>query len=218
MAMDHVTTSHATPVPPRPQSRPPVTVAPAPRAERQMPSDHFQSSRTLAPAAAPQAAAPGGAEKLVGVANLGRLPHLFHLLAPVTNLFKGAGAKVTRSVQHLHHGLDAAKAAGGGFVARLGGPLSVIATGLSAVIAVMDIKHAVTVLKDPKATSHQKHLTVTQATLSGASGLTGILAAAGALGLALPFSIPVLLGISTVTGLASFAVSLFNRKSNHQGH
>lgn len=49
-------------------------------------------------------------------------------------------------------------------------------------------------------------------------GAAGLLAAAGALGLALPVGIPVLLRVSTVTGLASFAVSLLNRKSAHQGH
>lgn len=215
MAMDHITGSHATHLPQRPQSQPTVATPAAPAAAR-MPADHYQASR-MAPASqttAPQA----GAEKLVGVANIGRLPHLFHLLAPVTNLAKGTGAKVAQTAHHMHEGMLAAKAAGGSFVARLGGPLSVFATGLSAVIAVMDIRHAATVLKDPTATSHQKHLTVAQATLSGASGLTGILAAGGALGLALPFSIPVLLGVSTVTGLASFAVSLFNRRSNHQGH
>lgn len=214
MAMDHVTGSHATHLPPRPQGQSPAMTPAAPAAPR-MPSDHFQASSSAASAKATPAV---GAEQLVGVANLGRLPHLFHLLAPLTNLAKGTGAKVAQTAHHMHEGMLAAKAAGGSFVARLGGPLSVFATGLSAVIAVMDIRHAATVLKDPAATPHQKHLTVTQATLSGASGVTGLLAAAGALGLALPFSIPLLLGVSTVTGLASFAVSLFNRHSSHQGH
>lgn len=215
MAMDHISSaSHATHAPQRPQSRLAAVASATPASSQPMPADHYR------PSSQPVAAAPATprADQLVGVANLGRLPHLFHLLAPVTNLFKTTGAKVARTAHHVHDGMLAAKTAGAGFVARLGGPLSVIATGLSAVIAVMDIKRAATVLKDPKATEHQKHLTVAQATLSGASGLTGLLAAAGALGLALPFSIPLLLGVSTVTGLASFAVSLFNRHSNHQNH
>lgn len=257
----HPTAHAAKATPAKPTSAKPVTI------DWRMPSDRFQASepaptRDAAPAHEPAPThepAPAHASeeatepkqsgsKLAGLANLGRLQHGLHLLAPIGNLAKGAGkasrvagaldaAQVAshaghgldvakapgalgaaKIASHAGHGLDMAKGVSGGFLARLGGPLSAFATGLSAVVAVLDIKRAVGVLNDPKATSKEKTLTTTQAALSGASGAAGLLAAAGALGLALPFGIPALLTVSTVTGLASFVVSLFNRKSSHKGH
>lgn len=173
-----------------------------------------------------------------GVAGASKAVSVADTVVDAATLTKGASA-ATKAMAHADHVVDAAMvaktasgatnaaahaghvmdvASKGDFLARLGGPLSAIATGLSAVVAFFDIKKAIATRKDPQATSREKALTTTQAGLSGVSGVAGIVAGLGAAGLALPVSIPALLTVSTVAGLGSFVVSLFNRKGAHVGH
>lgn len=142
--------------------------------------------------------------------------------------------RVTGAAKALSHAddlVDAATAAKGasglaraagasapvGFVARMGGSLSAIATVLSSVVAFIDIKKAIATRHDPEATAREKTVTTLQAGLSGVSGAAGLVAALAAAGLALPVSIPALLSVSSVAGLGSFAVSLIDRLQNRSG-
>ncbi len=119
------------------------------------------------------------------------------------------GASLVRGASGVTRAAAAASRVG--FVARMGGALSAIATVLSSVVAFFDIKKAIAVRKDPEATSREKSVATLQAGLSGISGAAGLVAAVGAAGVALPVSIPALLTVSSVAGLGSFAVTLLDR-------
>lgn len=107
---------------------------------------------------------------------------------------------------------------GGRLVANMGGRIPVIGALLGGVIAVADARSSLKILNDPKATTTEKVVAGSQGGLSVISGVAGVgalgVAAAAAIGLTAPVSVPVLLAVAAVTGIASFALSFF-KKSAH---
>ena len=106
--------------------------------------------------------------------------------------------------------------AGSRFLQGMGGRIPVIGSVLGGIIAVADYRSSMQILRDPKATTGEKVVAGSQGALSVASGVAGVgalgVAAAVALGFTAPVSVPLLLGVAAVTGIASFALSFFKKK------
>ncbi len=107
---------------------------------------------------------------------------------------------------------------GGRLVANMGGRIPVLGALLGGVIAVADARSSLKILNDPKATTTEKAVAGTQGGLSVVSGIAGVgalgVAAAVAIGFTAPVSVPLLLGVAAVTGIASFALSFFKKKTH----
>lgn len=104
---------------------------------------------------------------------------------------------------------------GGRLVANMGGRIPVIGALLGGVIAVADTRSSLKILNDPKATTTEKVIAGSQGGLSVVSGVAGVgalgVAAAVAVGFTAPVSVPLLLSVAAVTGIASFALSFFKK-------
>lgn len=104
---------------------------------------------------------------------------------------------------------------GGRLVANMGGRIPVIGALLGGAIAWVDARSSLKILNDPKASGAEKAVAGAQGGLSVVSGLAGVgalgVAAAAAIGFTAPVSVPLLLGVAAVTGIASFALSFFKK-------
>lgn len=147
---------------------------------------------------------PGGQKFLDGTAKL--------LGAPGRALGPGmdaalAGTRLGKAAQFT--------GSGGRLVANMGGRIPVIGALLGGVIAWVDAKSAIKTLKDPKASGTEKAIAGTVGGLSVVSGVAGMgalgVAAAAAIGFTAPVSVPLLLGVAAVTGIASFALGFFKK-------
>lgn len=112
---------------------------------------------------------------------------------------------------------NAVKLAGSGarFMGQIGGRIPLVGAVLGGVIGVVDAKDAIHTLQDKKATTKEKVIAGSQGLLSAASGALGVgalgVAAAAAVGLTAPVSVPVLLGAAAITGVGAFALSFFKK-------
>ena len=105
--------------------------------------------------------------------------------------------------------------AGANFLSRMGGRIPVLGSVLGGIIAVTDARSSLKIMNDPKATTKEKVIAGSQGGLSVISGVAGVgamgVAAAAAIGFTAPVSVPLLLGVAAVTGIASFALSFFKK-------
>lgn len=121
------------------------------------------------------------------------------------------GLEGTRLGQTIH-----VSGSGGRLAASLGGRMPVVGALMGGVVGAIDVRRAILTIRNPHATTRQRWLAGAQGAMSGLSGLFGLgalgVAAAGAMGLALPVSVPILLMAGAAAGAASFIISFFGTK------